>query len=66
MRQAKKAVPQPERREIAATRELEPNELDAVAGGFMAGCTIDEPTVSEPDPLVQAFLNGFYSTCGCT
>jgi hypothetical protein len=39
--------------------ELEPLELDAVVGGI----TVRSFQV---DPLVKAFLDGFYSTCGCS
>jgi hypothetical protein len=40
-------------------RELEPPELDAVVGGLVVG-------TYNPGPLISAFLDGFYSTCGCS
>jgi hypothetical protein len=42
-----------------ADEALEPLELDAVVGGL----TVKSVQVT---PLVQAFLDGFYSTCGCS
>jgi hypothetical protein len=42
-----------------AARELEPHELDAVVGGLAV--------YSVPiSPIWKAFLDGFYSTCGCS
>ncbi|HEX3246629.1 MAG TPA: hypothetical protein VHX16_14575 [Chloroflexota bacterium] len=40
-------------------RELEPLELDAVVGGLVVG-------TYDPGPLISAFLDGFYRTCGCS
>ena len=42
-----------------ADEELDSLELDAVVGGL----TVKSVQVT---PLVQAFLDGFYSTCGCS
>ena len=55
-----KALLDPDPREAAAIQELEPHELDQVGGGLVVG------TVPyHEDPVINAFLGGFYSTCGC-
>jgi hypothetical protein len=46
-----------------ALRQLDTAELKAVSGGATVGL---RPLTNADDPRVQAFLNGFYSTCGCS
>jgi hypothetical protein len=55
-----KALRHPDPHETAAVRDLEPGELDAVGGGLVVG-TVPH----HKDPLINAFLGGFYRTCGC-
>jgi hypothetical protein len=48
-------------------RELQDDEMDAVSGGSSGAFDTYRPNLhaSSSNPLIQSFLNGFYSTCGC-
>jgi hypothetical protein len=48
-----------ENRLLTEDRLLTEEEMDAVVGGLVVG-------TYNPGPLISAFLDGFYSTCGCS